>query len=313
VTPKQSLDDVTRARFLLVLLGITWGVNWPVIKIGLSGLSPWSFRLIGFTIGALTLMAVVKLTRRSLAVPRGMTWVHLFMSSILNVVAFGVFSTFAMLTASTGRVAVVSYSFPVWACLLAWLVLGDRLNRNAIIGLTLCLCGLIVLIYPVIGSVALIGLLLSLASAVTWAVGTIYLKLVRIPGDVVANTAWQIAIAAVVLLACTLAFQGMPTFEPVPAAALIAVIFNGLVGSAVSYFLWYHIVGHLPAATASLGSLASPAIGVVTSALILGEVPTTMDVIGFGLIFAAAMSVILQPRTRASAAAPPAPDPENRR
>ena len=313
MTPKQNLDDATRARLLLVLLGITWGVNWPVIKIGLSGLSPWSFRLIGFTIGALTLMAVVKLTGRSLAVPRGMTWVHLFMSSILNVVAFGVFSTFAMLTASTGRVAVVSYSFPVWACLLAWLVLGDRLNRNAIIGLTLCLCGLVVLIYPVIGSVALIGLLLSLASAMTWAVGTIYLKLVKIPGDVVANTAWQIAIAAVVLMVCTLAFQGVPTFEPVPAAALVAVIFNGLVGSAVSYFLWYHIVGHLPAATASLGSLASPAIGVVTSALILGEVPTTMDVIGFGLIFAAAMSVILQPRARASAAPPPAPDPENRR
>ena len=33
-----------------------------------------------------------------------------------------------------------------------------------------------------------------------WAVGTIYLKLVRIPGDMIANTAWQIAIAAVVML-----------------------------------------------------------------------------------------------------------------
>ena len=313
MTPKQSLDDATRARLLLVVLGITWGVNWPVIKIGLSGMSPWTFRLVGFTLGALTLMAVVKLTGRSLAVPRGMTWVHLFMSSVLNVVAFGVFSTFAMLTASTGRVAVVSYSFPVWACLLAWLVLGDKLRGGAALGLALCVCGLVVLVYPVIGSVALIGLGLSLASAMTWAVGTIYLKLVKIPGDVVANTAWQIAIAAVVLLFCTLAFQGVPTFEPVPAEAVIAVIFNGLVGSAVSYFLWYHIVGHLPAATASLGSLASPAVGVVTSALILGEYPTTMDVIGFSLIFAAAMSVILQPRARAAAAPPPAPDPETRR
>jgi len=51
----------------------------------------------------------------------------------------------------------------------------------------------------------------------------------------------------------------------------------------------------------------------VASALLLGEVPTTMDVIGFGLIFAAAMSVILQPRARATAAPPPAPDPEVRR
>ena len=313
MTPPQKLDEVTRARILLALLGLTWGINWPVIKIGLSGMSPWSFRVAGFTIGALALMAIVKLTGRSLAVRGGMTWVHLFMSSILNVVAFGVFSVFALLTASTGRVAVVSYSFPVWACLLAWLMLGEKLRGGAMLGLALCVGGLVVLIYPVIGSVALVGLGLSLASAMTWAIGTIYLKLVRIPGDVVANTAWQVAIAAVVLLILTLFFQGVPTFDPVPADALIAVIFNGLVGSAISYLMWYHIVGHLPAATASLGSLSSPAIGVVTSALILGEYPTTMDVIGFGLIFAAAMSVILQPRAPTPAVPPPAVDPEARR
>ena len=91
------------------------------------------------------------------------------------------------------------------------------------------------------------------------------------------------------------------------------MIFNGLIGSALCYFLWYNIVGRLPATTASLGSLLSPAIGVVLSALMLGEIPTTIDVIGFGLIFAAAMSVILQPRARAPAAPPPAPDPEVRR
>ena len=302
------MDDVTRARLLLALLGVTWGLNWPAIKIALSGLTPWSFRVISFTIGAVTLFAVIKMIGRSLAVPRGMTWVHLFISSVLNVVSFALLSTFAMLTASTGRVAVVSYSFPVWACLLAWLVLGETLRGSAALGLALCLCGLAILVYPVIGSSALIGLGLSLAAAIIWALGTIYLKLVEIPGDVVSNTAWQIAIAAGVVLVCMLVFQGLPTFEPVPARALAAAIFNGVVGSAVSYFLWYNIVGRLPASTAALGSLASPAVGVVASALILDEYPTTMDVIGFGLIFAAAMSVILQPRAPAAA-----PDPEPRR
>ena len=40
----------------------------PVIKIALSGLTPWSFRLLGFTVGAATLLAVVKATGRSLAI-----------------------------------------------------------------------------------------------------------------------------------------------------------------------------------------------------------------------------------------------------
>ena len=91
MSPK--LDDATSAKLLLVLCGLCWGLMWPLIRIGLTGLSPWSFRLIGFTVGAATLMIVVKLSGRSLAVKGGMTWVHLFVSSILNVVVFGVLST----------------------------------------------------------------------------------------------------------------------------------------------------------------------------------------------------------------------------
>ncbi|MBX9840525.1 MAG: DMT family transporter [Xanthobacteraceae bacterium] len=294
---------VNDAKLLLVLCGTCWGLMWPLIKIGVSGLSPWSFRLIGFTVGAATLVGVVKLSGRSLAVKGAMTWVHLFVSSILNIVAFGVLCTFAMLTTTTGRVAVVSYSFPVWACLFAWLILGEKLRGMVALGLVLCIAGLGVLIYPLLGSADVIGLSLAVASAVMWAAGTIYLKLVKIPGDLVAVTAWQIVIAAVVLLLCTLLFQGWPTFEPAPANALIAAFLNGLIGSAFCYFLWYRIVDRLPATTASLGSLLSPVLGVLISALILREVPSTMDVIGFSLIFAAAMCVILRPRGDASAVA----------
>ncbi len=304
------MDETTRAKLLLVLCGVCWGVNWPLIKIGLTGLSPWSYRLIVFIVGTTILMAVVKLTGRSLAGPRGKTWVHLFASSMLNVAAFGIFSTFAMLTASTSRVAVVSYSFPVWACLLAWIFLGEKLRGGAALGLVLCICGLVVLIYPVIDSSAVIGLGLSLASAMAWAVGTIYLKLIRIPGDMLVNTAWQIAMSAAVMLIATLIFQGWPTFEPAPAIALFAALLNGLFGSAISYLLWYHIIGHLPATTASLGSLMSPAVGVVSAVLILNEWPTAIDVLGFALIFAAAVCAILQPRGRA---APPMPEPEIQR
>lgn len=303
------MDESTRAKLLLVLCGICWGICWPAIKIGLVGFSPWTYRLLSFTIGTVTLMAVVKLTGRRLAEPRGMTWLHLFVSSLLNVVAFGLFSTIAMLTTTTARVAVVSYSFPVWTCLLAWLILGEKLRSGGALALALCIAGLAVLLYPVLETSAIVGLGLSIASAMSWAVGTIYLKLVRIPGDVLVNTAWQIGIAAGVMAVCTLLVQGMPTFEPAPITAIGAVLFNGLVGSALSYLLWYHVIGHLPATTASLGSLGSPAVGVLASALILSEQPSLGDIIGFALIFVAAACAILQPRGRT---APPVPEPEIR-
>jgi drug/metabolite transporter (DMT)-like permease len=297
-----KLDESTNARLLLLLCGSCWGLMWPLITIGLSGLSPWSMRLISFTVGATTLMIAVGLSGRSLAVRGAMTWVHLTVSSILNIVAFGVFTAFAILVTSTGRVAVVSYSFPVWACLMAWPILGEKLRGTVALALALCIGGLGVLIWPVIGTAGATGLALSVVAAVMWAAGTIYLKLIRIPGDPIANTAWQMVIAALLMLVCHLIFQGLPTFELAPAKAVVATVVNGLVGSAFCYFLWYHIVGRLPATTAALGSLLSPAIGVLLSALVLGEVPSTSDVIGFGLIFAAAMTVILRRPAKVPAA-----------
>jgi len=299
----QGLDETARARLLLVALAFAWGLNWPAIKIGLEELSPWTYRLIGFTISALTLAALVKLQGKSLVVPRGRIWLHIVVSSSLNIVAFGLFSTFAQLTASTSRVAVVTYSFPVWASLLGWLVLGERPNRYALAGLALCIAGLAVLVYPVLGSEALVGLSLSLACAVTWAVATIYLKLSRLPSDL-AITTWQVIFAAFVMTILVPIFHGPLTFGPISTRSALAVLFSGIVGTGLAYVMWFKVASHLSAATASIGTLAVPVIGVVSSALILGERPSVADWIGFALIFAAAASVIFAPREQAPSAAP---------
>jgi drug/metabolite transporter (DMT)-like permease len=295
---KPETDDANRARLLLVLLAFAWGTNWPAIKIGLESMTPWGYRVTGFAISAVFLLALVKFQGLSLAVPRGRIRRTIVISSALNIVAFGLFSTFAQLTASTGRVAVVTYSFPVWASLLGWLMLGERLGRNTVIGLVLCIAGLAVLVYPVLHSEALIGLSLSLACAVTWAIATIYLKWTRLPSDL-AITTWQVIFAVAAMAILYPIFRGMPTFEPISMRSVIAVVFSGIVGTGLAYVWWFRIAGALSAATASLGTLAVPVIGVVSSAILLGERPTVADWIGFTLIFAAAACVIFGPRGRA--------------
>jgi len=48
--------------------------------------------------------------------------------------------------------------------------------------------------------------------------------------------------------------------------------------------------------TASLGVLSAPVIGVVSTAIVLGERPTVPDLVGFVLIFAASVCVLLPAR-----------------
>ena len=304
MAPKHGLDEVTKAKALLVLLALVWGLSWPIMTIALAEISVWTLRVLGFSLSALSLFALIRLQGRSAAIPRGVTWLHIVAASMFNVVGFGLFSSFALLASSTSRVVIVNYSMPIWASLMAWLILGERLSIRAGLGLVLCISGLTVLVYPVATAPSAVGLLLALCCALSWAAGTVYMKWARIAGDLLVITAWQIALGALVFGAGLLAFQGMPVPAAVSLNAVLAVVYNGLIGTGFAYILWFAIIERLPTATASLGSLATPVVGVSSSMLMLGERPTAEDMIGFALIFAAALCVLTQPAQRTAAQAP---------
>ena len=301
---QHGLDEITKAKLLLVLLAFVWGLSWPVMTIALAEMSVWTLRFLGFSISALSLFALIRLQGRSAAIPRGVAWMHIVAASLFNVIGFGLFSSFALLTASTSRVVIVNYSMPVWGSLMAWLILGERLSIRAGVGLLLCVSGLSVLVYPVATEQSVVGLLLALCCALSWAAGTVYMKWARIPGDLLVITAWQIALGAVVFGAGLLIFQGVPAPAAVSLKAVLAVLYNGLLGTGFAYILWFAIIERLPTATASLGSLSTPVVGIISSMLMLGERPTTEDMIGFALIFAAAACVLTQPAQRTVAQAP---------
>jgi drug/metabolite transporter (DMT)-like permease len=274
------------------------------MTIALAEISVWTLRVLGFSLSALSLFALIRLQGRSAAIPRGVTWLHMVAASMFNVVGFGLFSSFALLASSTSRVVIVNYSMPIWASLMAWRILGERLSIRAGLGLVLCVGGLTVLVYPVATAPSAVGLLLALCCALSWAAGTVYMKWARIAGDLLAITAWQIALGALVFAAGLLVFQGMPVPAAVSLKAILAVVYNGLIGTGFAYILWFAIIERLPTATASLGSLATPVVGFSSSMLMLGERPTTEDMIGFALIFAAALCVLTRPAQRAAAQAP---------
>jgi drug/metabolite transporter (DMT)-like permease len=304
MAPQHALDKTTTAKLLLVLLALIWGMGWPVMKIALDEIGVFVFRALGFSISATSLFALIRLQGRSPSIARGSAWLHLLVASGFNVVGFGLFSSFAQLTSATSRVVIINYSMPVWASLMAWLMLGERLNMRTGIGLALCIGGLTALIYPVAAAQSTVGLLLALGCALSWAAGTVYMKWSRIASDLLIITAWQIAIGAAVFSVSVFVFQGIPEPAPVSLNAVLAVAYNGLIGTGFAYILWFAIIERLPTATAALGSLATPVVGVTSSMLLLGERPTSADMIGFALIFAAAACVLLQPSGRSSDVVP---------
>ena len=176
--------------------------------------------------------------------------------------------------------------------------------RSAI-GLVLCVIGLGVLVYPVAEKSVQepIGLLLALGCAFCWGGGTVYMKWARIKGDLLAISFWQVVVGIVVFASLYPIFEGAPKFEPLQWRTWGGLAFNGVLGTGIAYFIWFNIIGRLSTATASLGSLINPVVGVIGAIIMLGDRPTASDLIGFALIFSAAACVMIPQRAK------PSPDP----
>lgn len=294
-----------QARLMLVALCIVWGVSWPIMRIALGEVPPFTMRTLSSLVGGLILGAICLYKGRSLRIAGVRNWLHTAVAALLNVASFSVFSTFAQLQAATSRVAILAYTMPIWSVVLAWLFLGERPTGTQPIAIGLCAIGLAVLIYPLTTAGIPLGIVLALATGISWAAGTVYLKWAHIAADSMALAFWQIVTSFVVIAACMMIFERGPDLRTAHAAGLAATVLSGVLGTGIAYGLWFSIIRRLPATTASLGVLGSPVIGVIASVAILGERPSAADIVGFALILAASACVLFSRQAAAETSSQP--------
>ncbi|SEM42227.1 Threonine/homoserine efflux transporter RhtA [Bosea lupini] len=285
-----------RSLLLVPLLGLLWGFNWPAVRISLTEIAPWTLRAGGMTFAGLALVAVALARDISLKVPAA-HWPRLIVAGILSIAAFNILLAFAQLMAPTSRAAILTFTMPVWATLMAWPVLGEHVDRPRLIGLGLGIAGLLCLGLPLIRAGQLSpGLALALLASISWALGTIVTKRWPVAAPTLSIAAWQLLIGGAAAGIGMLIFEGIPvprTLSPPVAAALT---FHILGAQALAYFLWFTVIARLPAGIASLGTLMVPAVGALGSVLLLGERPAASDWLGLVLVVAASGAILVSPK-----------------
>ena len=288
-----------KARIFVVLLAFGWGFNWIAGRMILGWLEPWTMRAIGVGLGAATLLFSVTIFRNRLTLSKRQ-FLHIAIASSLNVIVFNICSAYAQVFGTTGRAVVIAYSMPIWAAILARLVLREKLDYLQLVAIALCLGGLATVIAPQAVHGMPLGALFALGCAWGWAGGTVYLKWARVEADAVVVTAWQLLIGFIVLATGMCLVEGLPDMSELPPSAYGWIAYNGLIGLGVSYLLWFLAVERLPAVTASLGVLLVPVVGIVSATLFVEETMTFSDVLGFGLIFVAAVCALVRKRSPAT-------------
>jgi drug/metabolite transporter (DMT)-like permease len=255
----------------LLIASVGWGLNWPTLKIILGEWPPLSARGASGVAAALGLAVLAAASGERLAVPRRLLG-RVVLAAITNVLVWMGFTTVAMLWLNVGEAALIVYTMPIWVTLLAWPVLGERPTARTIAALALGIAGIGVLLggqIDAIGPQKWAGVLLALSAAVLFALGTVTTRS-ALPLPPLASVAWQVGLGCAPMLAAGLLFE-RPEVGALSAAGWAGMLYMTVVPMGVSYVCWFAALRRLPAATASIGTLLVPLVGVATAAYALGE------------------------------------------
>jgi drug/metabolite transporter (DMT)-like permease len=174
---------------------------------------------------------------------------------------------------------------PFWVTLIAWPLLGERPSASQGVALAVGALGVFLLVQPIGAPGA--PELLALVSGFAWGLGVVVTKRLqsRTGIDTLSLIAWQVLFGGAALALLAVAFPGKPADWNRELA--FALLYNGILVSALGWFLWFWALARLEAGLASFGILAVPVLGAVFSALLLGERPSLAEWSGMALIVAA--------------------------
>jgi drug/metabolite transporter (DMT)-like permease len=280
VTERTALETTwtPRGRGLLALSAAVtaWGIGWPVNRAILYHLPPLLTVAVRSAIAVLALFAIAG-WRRRLAVPDRQDWPVVFSISLLHMTGFAVLVSVGLLFVPVGRSIVLAYTTPLWVTPGAALFLRERLTAWRALGVALGLGGLAVMFNPLgfdwHNRDGLIGNGVLLLAAVLWAGSILHIRAHRwkaAPFDLIP---WEMALATLILGVMALAIDGWPRIAWTPNLIWL-LLYNALPGTALAFWASAVASQNLPAVTTSLGLLAAPVIGIVASAVTLGEAPT---------------------------------------
>jgi drug/metabolite transporter (DMT)-like permease len=238
----------------------------------LGELPPLTLRGTTGVIGALLLAGLAVLRGQSLRVDREL-WPRLVLAAVLNVMGWMVLMGLALLWLPAGEAALIAYTMPVWASLLAWPVLGERPTVLRTLALVMAFAGLAAIMggNGISASAAkLPGIIMALVGAIAFALGTVLAKRLPLKLPPVTAAAWQIGIGCFPVALVGLCIE-TSNWHAVSQLGWLLLFYSTVIQFCVAYVSWFAALARLPASVAAIGTMAVPVIGVVASALALHE------------------------------------------
>ena len=290
---------LTRKQLILVIaVTLSWGLNWPMMKMGVTGFPPLTFRAICLWIGVPVLYLALTYMKVPFYVARK-DWRELFWLSVTNMFVWHVLIILAISVLSSGRAAILGYTMPVFSALLGVAIFGAQMQSRQWLGVGAAAVGVSLLLFNELTNFAgqPLGVLMALSAAAVWALGTQMLRRTKIVANTLTLSFWMTLLAAVVLSVMSVAFESSRWQLP-SVKTWVAIVYNGVLIFGFTHAAWFTLARGLPPVASTLSTMMVPVLGVFSGALWLGEVLHWQDWAAVALM-AVAISTVLVPGSKA--------------
>jgi len=288
-----------------LLVAVIWGVNFVVIDLGLRDTLPLVLVALRF---ALVAVPLVFLVPKPDAPWRVIAGIGLFMSAG----QFGLLFTAMHLGLPAGLAAVVLQCQMIFTLAIGAVALRERPTRMQLVGAAVALAGLGVVVlgrFEVApGLTAILPMLICVAAGLSWGVGNVISRSAA-GANGFGIVVWSALVVPVPMVALSLVMDGPAAvgdaFATIGWPTLASVAYTAGLASLVGYTIWNMLLGRYPAALVAPFALLTPPIGLAAAALLLGQVPNTLELVGSAVLVGGVAVGQLRRRGGSTAAAPP--------
>lgn len=280
---------MTRKDVLLAMLVVVaWGLNFVVIKVGLHNMPPLMLAGLRFVLVAFPAILFVARPRVPLRLLLGYGLTISFgqFAFLFCAIKFGM---------PAGLASLVLQAQAFFTIILGAGVFGERLQIKQLVGITLAVVGVLVLIESSLNGqhVPLLGFLLTLAGAFSWACGNIFNKKIMQHSSrpaIMSLVVWSALIPIVPFMVASLIFDGpalmLQSVVSIDFTTLLSLVYLAFVATILGYGIWGTLLGRYETWRVAPLSLLVPVVGMASAAFLLGETLSALQLVGAVLVMA---------------------------
>ncbi len=289
-----------RHLWVLILLTLTWGLNWPIMKLGVTDFPALTFRAVSMWMGLPVLATALVLMRVPFRIPRE-HWRELIVLAATNMVVWHIFAILGVKALSSGRAAILGYTMPIFSALWGLFVFGDKLRARGWIGVGAAALGVVLLLWHELMGISgkPLGAISMLIAASIWALGTRLLRNTKIAVPTLTIVWWMTFITTLVMSLLAVIFESSQWKAP-SATTMWPIAYNAVMIFGFAHAAWFYLARSLPPVASSLSVMMIPVLGVFTGALWLHEVLHWQDYTAVILMVVAIATVLLPSRSTVS-------------